>query len=394
MNILFICEEYPPAMHGGIGTFTKSLAEGLVQKGNTVVVVGIYSDHLLKNFSEEAENIKGVTVYRFHGFSRMKFKRIRFIAERFLLARKIRELHEIYNFDLLECHDSSGWLAVGSLPNIPKIIRLHGSQLYFNHELGRHTGRLNCLFETRWIKRADFIISVSEYVASKTIELVGKCREFKVIYNSVDTQEFKPQPDIIKENGLILFTGSILPKKGVDELINAFSLIAEKYPEAHLLLIGKDLKTMSNGLKYSEYILQKYPPEITRRIEFRGWFDHTQLPALLQRAEICCFPSHAEAFAIAPLEAMSVGSPVIFMKSGSGPEAIEDGISGLLCDTKNPTEIAEKLEVLLKDKELRLILGKNARSRIERLFNSDEWIEKNITFYKEYLHQFRTFQKH
>lgn len=380
-------------MHGGIGTFTKSLAEGLVQKGNTVVVLGIYSDNLLKNFSEEAENIKGVTVYRFHGLSHLKSKRLRFVAERFYLAKKVRQLHKVYNFDLLECHDSSGWLAVGKLPHIPKIIRLHGSQLYFNNELKRNTGRLNCFFEKGWIRRADSIVSVSEYVANKTIELVGIRREFKVIYNAVDTDKFRPEPALNKENGLILFTGSILPKKGVDELINAFNIIAERYPETHLLLIGKDLKTMGNGLKYSEHLLQKYAPEITRRIEFRGWFDHTQLPAMLQRAEICCFPSQAEAFAIAPLEAMSVGSPVIFMKSGSGPEAIEDGISGLLCDTKNPTEIAEKLEVLLKDKELRLILGKNARSRIERLFNSDKWIEKNITFYKEYLHQYRTFQK-
>jgi glycosyltransferase involved in cell wall biosynthesis len=88
-----------------------------------------------------------------------------------------------------------------------------------------------------------------------------------------------------------------------------------------------------------------------------------------------------ETFGIAPVEAMSVGRPTIYSNTGPGPEVIEDGVSGLLCDPFNPEDIAEKILKVLWTPGLADIMGHNGRERAKFLFNKSTWIEKNLLFF-------------
>jgi glycosyltransferase involved in cell wall biosynthesis len=87
-----------------------------------------------------------------------------------------------------------------------------------------------------------------------------------------------------------------------------------------------------------------------------------------------------ETFGIAPLEAMSVGRPTIYSQSGPGPEVIEDGISGLLCNPHEPGDIAEKIMLLLEQPELASRLGASARKRVLEQFDKRRWIVRNAEF--------------
>ena len=92
-----------------------------------------------------------------------------------------------------------------------------------------------------------------------------------------------------------------------------------------------------------------------------------------------------ETFGIAPVEAMSVGKPTIFSRTGPGPEIIEDGVSGLLCDPRDPKDIATKLDAILDNSQLAADLGRRARERVLKQFNKKDWIPRNLEYYRRCL---------
>ena len=77
-----------------------------------------------------------------------------------------------------------------------------------------------------------------------------------------------------------------------------------------------------------------------------------------------------------------MGKAIVASKTGPGPEIVEGGVSGLLCDPHDPASIAEKVISLLKDTELRRRLGRQARSRAVELFSVDSLVERNERFYE------------
>jgi glycosyltransferase involved in cell wall biosynthesis len=96
-----------------------------------------------------------------------------------------------------------------------------------------------------------------------------------------------------------------------------------------------------------------------------------------------------EAMPLAWLEAMACGKAVVASKTGPGPEIIEDGVSGLLCDPYDPKDIADKILTILKDPDLAARLGRNARKRVEEHFSPEVIIPKNIAFYEECIERFK-----
>ena len=100
-----------------------------------------------------------------------------------------------------------------------------------------------------------------------------------------------------------------------------------------------------------------------------------------------------ETFGIAPIEAMAVGRPTIFSKTGPGPEVIEDGVSGLLCNPVDSGDIAQKIRLILDDAELAARLGAEGRRRVLALFNKRDWIRRNIEFYESCVASMRATRK-
>jgi glycosyltransferase involved in cell wall biosynthesis len=90
-----------------------------------------------------------------------------------------------------------------------------------------------------------------------------------------------------------------------------------------------------------------------------------------------------EAMPLAWLEGIALGKPVLASSTGPGPEVIEDGVSGLLCDPHDPAEIAAGLIRLLSDRELRLRLGAAARQRAVQHFSLDMLLRRNLEFYRK-----------
>lgn len=97
----------------------------------------------------------------------------------------------------------------------------------------------------------------------------------------------------------------------------------------------------------------------------------------LRSADIFVFPSFYDAFGLVTLEAMSYGLPVIAIKQGSNPDIIQNSVTGFLVEKGNSQVLADKLQVLLEDNDLRKSMGKKGRARFIENFTT-EVFEKNL----------------
>lgn len=390
MHLCLICDEYPPAIHGGIGTFSRELAEGLVSSGVSVTVVGVYAKRTMSISRTTEEIVNGVKVVCIPSASVLP-NRARMIWDRIRLSYWLKLQHRKTPFDIIDAPEHIGWLAFGSPNGVPTVARFHGSQILFAHMLKRRPSRLFVLFEKLWIKRADFWVGDTDYAVRQTIDSAGiSRRNYEVIYNAVDTNKFSPgSTTSVEQKQLIVFANSIHPRKGVRELVKAMEHVLQEHPHAHLIFIGKDIMFMADNRPYSAHVLEELASNVRSHITFTGWLErHGEVVEYLRRATVCCYPSHAEGFGIAPVEAMSVGKPTIFMRHGPGPEVIENGVSGLLCDSCDPSDIAKCILTVFDNETLAISLGEKARERVLEQFNKEKWVERNITYYEECINSY------
>ncbi len=109
----------------------------------------------------------------------------------------------------------------------------------------------------------------------------------------------------------------------------------------------------------------------------------------LSHARVAVYPSFAEAFAIAPLEAMAVGCPTIYSTRGSGPELITAGRDGLLIDPAREDELAAAILRVLDDDGLARSLGEAGHARVRSDFSLEDFVERNVAYYASCIERHR-----
>jgi glycosyltransferase involved in cell wall biosynthesis len=374
MHICFLCNEYPPGAHGGIGTFTRTLARGLVMRGHSATVVGVYDIH------EQTTDVdEGVRVVR---LPHTRAAGVGFWFNGRRLRAAIRAIHDAAAIDLIEGQENS--LAFLSRHFVaPMLIRMHGGHHFFSVTLGRRPRPWRSWVERRSFHRADEICAVSRFVAEQTSRLLHlDPARVAILPNPVDTSMFRPREDVMEDASQVLFVGTIAEKKGVRQLIEAMPEVIAAVPGAHLTLIGRDTVDEHTGGSYRDTVSRLIPEGTRDRIEFSGLVQNDMLPLALAKAAVCVYPSHMEAMPLAPLEAMAAGRAVIVSSAGPGPEVIDDGESGLLCNPHDPQSISSQIITLLRDPALRRRLGEAARRRALERFSIDRLIERNIEWYR------------
>jgi glycosyltransferase involved in cell wall biosynthesis len=375
MNICYICSEYPPSPHGGIGSVTKYLAEGLAARGHTVHVAGIYG-----RGQSGVEIINGVHVHRLVRTGQGIIGELR---KRLHFTRYLQHLAQTHRFDLIEAPEWRGDSSLLKVP-CPVVLRMHKShtvdRLVTN---GGRPSRLVRLFESLALRRADAFCAVSRFIADKTGEIfpVVRSRTCTVIWNGVDPELFSPDDAPPAEEDLVGFVGSCKYVKGVRALLQAFVLANQQY-KCRLEIYGGDSLDQDGG-SYLENSLGMVPMDIRERITYKGRVSRDSLPAIYRRFTIAVFPSLIEALPMVPLEAMACGTPIVLGNCGPHEEIIEDGVDGLICDAHDPTDISRQILKMLKDKELRFKIGHAARRKVEQKFSLDAALHKNLDFYQQ-----------
>lgn len=182
-----------------------------------------------------------------------------------------------------------------------------------------------------------------------------------LVYHGIDTEMFRPMPDIPrKTNRLITTTSADVPIKGLLYLVRAYAKLLKKHPDLELLTIGK----LREGP--AERLIKELG--IGKNISFVSGVDDEEIVKLYAESTIAVCPSLYEGFGFPPGEAMACGVPVVSTRGGSLPEVVGD--AGVLVEPGNADALADGIDSLLTNPARRDELSRLGRERILREF---EW---------------------
>ncbi len=235
----------------------------------------------------------------------------------------------------------------------------------------------------RTLLKADGHCSVSAYTAKLTNELFKLNINFSIIHNGVDVNLFSSSKYRAIPKPIILYFGTLIPKKGLLELPLIFNKVIEQVPQAKLHLVGSDSPDIMSGSKSTWVLMQKlFSDAALNNTVYHGKIAYDDMQNKIEEAAVCVFPTFAEAFPVSWLEAMAMQKAVVASEIGWGPEVIDNDINGFLVYPKEHQEYADKIVLVLKNEDVRKSLGVNASEKINKEFNSDIIATHNVAFYQ------------
>ena len=179
----------------------------------------------------------------------------------------------------------------------------------------------------------------------------------------------------------IFYLGVINPRKDPLTLIKCINIINKEIPDVELRIAGKvtDMKYY-NAIK--EYTFNN---NLTNNVSFLSKLEENEIKKEYSTCSLFCLPSRQETAPMVIAEAMACGKPVVATNICGIPYMIEDGKTGFLFDPGDVQKLAEKILVLLKDKNLRDKMGEEAKNVAKQRWNSDVIAKKTINTYLEIL---------
>lgn len=232
------------------------------------------------------------------------------------------------------------------------------------------------------VKNSSKIIVPSEFVKNQLEkEWSIKKEKIEVTYEGVDEEMIK----ITKEVGekdfekvaekfkfkkpYLFYVGNAQPHKNLKKLLEAFTILNEKFPELSLVLSGSE-----------NYFWEKVKKEShIGGVIFTGYIPDREMVTLYKNAEAFIMPSLEEGFGIPVLEAMACGCPVISSNKGSLPEIAGDG--ALYFDPKDESNMADKISQVLNDSKLKEELIKKGE-KIYQQFSWEKMAKQTLKLYQ------------
>jgi glycosyltransferase involved in cell wall biosynthesis len=200
----------------------------------------------------------------------------------------------------------------------------------------------------------------------------------------VDTALFDPEkvvkdPVIGVYAGLKIVTvGNINPTKGVEYFTEMASILNQRYDNLNFFVVGPYLDSQR---VYSDKIVGLMKTHNLKNLHFYGSSEN--IPSILKAADVYVCSSIAEASPISVWEAMSMGKAIVSTHVGDVAKFIKNGISGYIVPTKNALAMAEKVELLIENENLRKKMGGNARKIAAKNLDVDICTKKQAEFYRE-----------
>jgi len=219
----------------------------------------------------------------------------------------------------------------------------------------------NAWSEPHALRVVDHVFALSEYTRSQLSTMVPESK-ISLGGPGVDTDSFHP-PDMPSRNGCILSVGRFGDaRKNVRLLLEAYHRLRESLTDAPRLLLVGEHPRPGDWAKAVEWGIADY-------IDVRVNVAPEVLPSLYRQASLFALPSNEEGLGIVILEAMASGLPVVSTRSGGPQTCVVEGETGYLVPVGDASAIAQRIQVLLENRDLRGRLGRAARSAAEERYS-------------------------
>jgi glycosyltransferase involved in cell wall biosynthesis len=399
MRIALLSFEYPPETgFGGIGTYTWYQARALVKLGHVVHVLagaGGSSERRLRTVEHD-----GVIVHRIKsdglvsraagllGAAGLRWTRSR-IENGWSMYRGLRELLERHAYDVIEMPEcgGEGWIVNQLIRGARTVVRFHSpAQLIMDSYPVSRPDVAGCSrLERLAMTGAGALTSCSRFLADEVTTRIGLARPIEVIPNGIDLALFdaaepmdvRRRFNLPAERPIILFTGRIETRKGIELCPEIVRTVLERHDVA-FVFAGRDT------FGYMEKTLLPSVRSRTLRgsIHYLGDLDFVTVRACLRNAAIFLLPSLWENCPYSCVEAMAAGTAIVAADQGGMPELITHGTSGLLARCGDPASFVEQLERLIGDEALRGRLAAAARRAVETRLTDVHIAGQSVAFYR------------
>ncbi|MFH1843219.1 MAG: glycosyltransferase family 4 protein [bacterium] len=177
------------------------------------------------------------------------------------------------------------------------------------------------------------------------------------------------------------YVGRLSPEKGLETLLAAIQRLRRSgRPSVHLFIVGDDPGDGSYAAKLRQLARDLDLQEVTH---FFGYVENAARACIDFDVQVVC--SLAEPFGLVTLEGMAMRRPVVATRSGGSPEIIRDGEDGFLVPPSDPVALAERLEALFAQPDLRRSIGLAARQRVLESFSLEHMLVRTEAVYQAVL---------
>jgi glycosyltransferase involved in cell wall biosynthesis len=413
MKIVHFSWEYPPVIHGGLGTFATEISKKQVELDHDVTVFTLNQQNMLPT----SDQINGVDVYRpktldmskpFYLCADHELRSwgpyFSFFAD--VLSYNIMSTSKLVNelvrkngrtFDIIDAHDwlgiMAGMIAKKEL-NTPLIFHVHSTEVGRSIGRGSHTIKD---IEYEGGQLADCVITVSNAMADELLKLGFPQDKIRPCWNGVDPVKYDPAKvsnedrlalrrsyGVQDHETLLFFIGRLVPVKGIDKLVRALPLVLKDFPNTKLLVLGigdmeNEIRSIADGLGIHDKVIM--------RAEFVSEAERIRHYAA---ADVVVLPSLYEPFGIVCTEALSMAKPTVVGARGTNgmrEQVIPSGETqcGIHVNPFEPKDIAWGIIQVLQSQDKGIQWGKNGRQRVLEEFSWDAVTKRTLDIYKEFM---------
>ena len=288
-----------------------------------------------------------------------------------LSVKQLYKIKKEFNFDIVHSHTRVTQVIAqifSGLSGTPHVANFHGFYKKNKKRIGRK------IFKAQ----GNIAIAITPGVKNDLINVFGANEnKIKVILSSIDIEELGKEmsPLSLEGSPRIGASGRLSPVKGFEYLIKSMPSVLNKFPKAHLYILGEG-KEENKLLELSNKL------GLERRINL---LKNIPLASFLRSIDIFCLPSLEEPLGLSVLEAQYFGIPCVVSNIGGLRILVKNENTGLLVPPADPKSIADALIRIENDKNLRNSISSNSKKQVENNFDIRERINEFIDVYKEAL---------
>lgn len=380
MRILMVIDRYMPVWGGAENQLRQLLPHLIKKKCDCLIVTRKWKrEWQRKTIVDQTE------IYRVGICGKGIFSTLWYIVHLIYFI-----VYKRKTFDVIHTH---GAAALGALACFAAIVSSHPVVVLIATagkipRLQRHfPGRLLL----KLLRRACAITALSDEIRQEALSAGIASQKIRMISNGVNTDTYKPIPEkdkidwrlkhgFTEKDVLIVFTGRLVYRKGVDLLLQCWPRVSDQQPNAHLVIVGdgahqkdsveKSLKTFVRDNKLLN-------------VHFIG--ASNEVASWLGAADIFAFPSRKEGCPNSLLEAMASATPVIATNIGGASDLIISGDNGILVPADDSIALGNELIALIQNHQMRSRIAGAARSHILEHNTFEKISEQHYVLYKECL---------